>query len=170
MLWPGASRRGEWRRARQRQLAVLAILLFCYSAILLFRRPAVPFPPASPLYRQRCGMVRIPCDIDTRATHTTTHTQNESAGPGNGRRCPGYAVARIGSSRAAVAAMDERALQCKFLRRFKVHGVRRKGHAPAAVVLSQSLRYAAQGRRGGKLAFGTADVVHACVTVVRARQ
>ena len=85
--------------------------LFCYFAILLFHRPAVPIPPASPLYRQRCGMVRIPCDIDTRATHTTTHAQNESAGPGNGRRCPGYAVARIGCSRAA---MDERALQRKF--------------------------------------------------------
>ena len=80
MLWPGASRRGEWRRARQRQLAVLAILQFCYSAILLFCYSAIP--PASGTFS--ASLAAVPPALwhgahtvrhrHTRNTHHNTHT------------------------------------------------------------------------------------------------
>ena len=67
--------RGEWRRARQRQLAVLAILLFCYSAI----------PPASGTYS--ASLAAVPPALwhgahtmrhrHTRNTHHNTHTKRE---------------------------------------------------------------------------------------------
>ena len=53
--------------------------LFCYSAILLFRRATMPALPASPPCRRRCDMVRIPCDINTRATHTTPQCERRRA-------------------------------------------------------------------------------------------
>ena len=95
--------RGEWRRARHRQLAILAILLFCYSAARRCLR-------CQPL-RLVAGAVTW-CAYHATSTHVqhTPHHNVRGEGPGTGRRCLGFAAARIHwALHAAFAAVDVRA-------------------------------------------------------------
>ena len=69
--------RGEWRRARHRQLATLAIPLFCHSAARRCLRCQPPRPVAGAV--TWCAVTWCAHDINTRATHTTPQCERRRA-------------------------------------------------------------------------------------------